>query len=66
MGNIKASKTIKSKHRLLCMTVNHLGAKEEKLKIGKKAIMKKKLKLKRKNKKSKDERKILKRQKTTA
>eukprot|EP00347_Sterkiella_histriomuscorum_P008517 403344799 len=66
MGNIKPIKTIKSKHRLLCMTLNHIGSKEEKeeaLQQVKKSKDKKKLK--RKNKVSKDEKVILKRQKTT-
>lgn len=54
MGNIKPLKTIKSKQRLLCLTINHLKEEEEAAKPSKK-------KLKRKNKLSKDEKVILKR-----
>jgi len=62
MGNIKPLKTIKSKHRLLCMTINHIGQKDDEYDLPKKNKDKKKLK--RKNKISKDEKQILKRQKT--
>ncbi|CDW90039.1 p21-activated protein kinase-interacting protein 1-like [Stylonychia lemnae] len=61
MGNIKAVKTIKSKHRLLCMSVNYLGEPEDEIVVKKN---KDKKKLKRKGKLSKDEKVILKRQKT--
>lgn len=61
MGNAKPVKQMKSKHRLLCLTINSLKEAEKK---GKREEKQKKNKLKRKNKPSKDERTILKRQKT--
>jgi hypothetical protein len=60
IGNVKPINIIKSKQRLLCLTVNNLrdDDKDESVKV-----LKKKNKLKRKNKQAKDEQKILKRQK---
>ena len=56
IGNAKAIKTIKSKSRFLCLTVNHLKPEEVKPKHKNKKRLGKKI--------SKDEKKILKLQKT--
>lgn len=66
MVNGKAVKTIKSKSRLLCLSLNHVNDPQEQAELNKqKEKSKERKKLKRKNKVTKDEKLILKRQKVS-